>query len=313
MKFDLVGLEDSYGNHRFSNNTILKELADKSKYDASVAFIWWIEKIFTQPDYHETVKRLAETDWFGVMHVPLLTPNWAQYSQNDLAKLYFSEEWRQALKRCRGVIALSEHMKVQLKSIYPELKVFSLKHPVGSSEVLFKVDEFYSKPTVLLVGAWLRDFESFIQLKSNFDKKVLLNKYAEGYLRDVYSRYSVNILAKVRQLDCVSFLEDQAYDELFSSSLIFIGLHETSANNAVCECISYGVPFVAPRHPAIIEYVGEDYPLLYDDVTEVSRISIDDVVKGHEYLQRNTHLKESLSLDKFVHGVSDIYKEIFEK
>jgi hypothetical protein len=310
MKFDIVGLNFNYGSHRFSNNTILKALAANSQQDDGTAFIWWVEKIFINSEYEETATKLESTDWFGVMHVPLLTPNWAQYSQNNLSKMYFSDRWKRALKRCKGIIVFSEHMKTQLESIYPELNVFSLKHPVGRNEVSFDVDAFRSEPSMLLVGTWLRNFESFVDVRTSFSKKVLFTKYSEGYLRDVNSKYSSNILSKIREMECIGFLNDDAYDRLFSSSLIYLDLYETSANNAICECLSYDVPFIAKRHPAIIEYVGEDYPLLFDNVEEFSHITVDDVIAGHQYLKQNRKFKENLSLDNFIRGVELVCKKI---
>jgi hypothetical protein len=311
MKFNIIGLNERHGDHRFSNNTILKELNVHSEADDNIDFIWWVEKIFTKPENKDIANKLGDKDWFGVMHVPLLTPNWAQYSQNNLANLYFSEAWKKALKKCKGIIVFSEHMRLQLKALYPSLNVFSLKHPIGISELTFDINLFIKDPKILLVGAWLRDYDNFEKLKIKFEKRVLLNNYAEGYLRDVYSKYSVNILSKIRKLNCISFLENDDYDKLLSSSLVYLSVHETSANNAVCECISYEVPFVANRHPAIEEYVGVDYPLLFDDISNISSISIEDILAAHDYLRQNKHLKERLSLDVFIIEFSKVYKKLF--
>ncbi|HCE1501081.1 TPA: hypothetical protein NJ353_003290 [Vibrio parahaemolyticus] len=310
MKFNIVGLEDSFGSHRFSNNDILKELESHSRKSDCIDFVWWVEKIFTKPEWSDKAEELRTKPWFGVMHVPLLTPNWAMYSQNDISSIYFSKKWREALKTCRGIIVLSEHMKRQLNAVYPWLNVFYLKHPIGRNNTSFNYKEYEKKPTILMVGAWLRNFDSFLDLDFNVEKKILLNTYAEGYLRDVYSKYSINILSRSREVTCINFLEDEEYDNIFTRSLIFLDLHETSANNAVCECLSFSVPFVATRHPAIEEYVGSEYPLFLDKI-DVNTISNSQVLSAHKYLSGLHSLRNELDLTHFIKGVKEIYKKIF--
>jgi len=312
MKFDIVGINDSYGSHRFSNNSILYALKDNVTQDSNLVFVWWVEKMFLDPKYSDIADRLCNTDWFGVMHVPLLTPNWAMYSQNNLSKLYFSHKWRLALSRCKGIIVLSEHMKVQLQALYPSLPVFSMKHPIGSTAGEFSPQSFKEDPKLLLVGAWLRDFDSFFHLKTNFRKVILLNKYADGYLKDIYGKYSPDIRRKIRDIDCIEFLENDEYDKLLSSSLVYLGLHETSANNALCECISSSVPFVSKNHPAITEYCGIDYPLFFNDALDLSTIEYEKVIEAHHYLKDNYKLKEMLSIDSFVDSVASIYIKIID-
>lgn len=311
MKFNIVGLEDSYGKHRFSNNTILNALNEQSVSNNDLKFIWWVEKVFLDPKYSKEATSLACTEWFGVMHVPLMSPNWAMYSQNDLAKIYFSDLWRNALKKCKGIIVLSEYMKCQIQSIYPDLKVFSLKHPVGESDRNFNYQSYLKHPSILLVGAWLRDFSGFVGLniQGEIQKKVLLNHYAESFLDNQYDSYAPGILKKVEELECFGFLPDEEYDKLLCSSIVFIGLHETSANNALCECILYSIPFVAKRHPAIIEYCGEDYPLLVDSYDDLD-LSNELIFDAHLYLKENQEFRESLTLNIFLEKFKGIYENI---
>lgn len=309
MKFNILAHDESYGKHRFSNNAILDALAENSSKDDDLSFVWWVEKMFLSPQYEDIVQKMIEKPWFGVMHVPLLTPNWAMYSQNNLSKLYYLPAWREGMKNCRGIIALSEHMRSQLKAIYPGLKVFALKHPIPESGARFDIKEFEKDPKLLLVGAWLRNFDQFSALETNLRKMIIINHYAEGYIKQCYHKYRPRMLDDVQAIDHVGFLENDEYDQMFRSSLLYLSLHETSANNALCECISYETPFVAKRHPAIIEYCGADYPLLVDDDAELN-ISTAQVSDAHAYLKQNKGLKKSLSMSSFVDGFRDVYSQV---
>ena len=44
MRFDIAGLEESYGRHRYSNNAILNELSRHADPDPDLSFVWWVEK-----------------------------------------------------------------------------------------------------------------------------------------------------------------------------------------------------------------------------------------------------------------------------
>jgi hypothetical protein len=310
LKFDILGQEVSYGNHRFSNNEILNLLNENSERDEDLVFVWWLEKVFIDPNFNSFVEILKEKPWFGVLHVPLLTPNWAMYSQNNLAKLYFSKSWRDALKNCKGLICLSEHLAAQVRCLYPDIKIFSLKHPIGKTDISFDFNLFKQSKSISLIGAWLRDFGAFSELETIYTKQVLHNQYSKSYIKDRYARYIPSIHKRLANVKCLEFLSNKDYDALMCSTLVFLGLHETSANNAVCECISYKVPFVAKKHPAVIEYVGEDYPLLINNYSDIAAIEDADVLAAHDYLASNNELAARLSYENFLQNFSEIYNLI---
>jgi hypothetical protein len=309
MKFEIVGLEEVYGKHRYSNNEILECLQEKVEPSADLMFVWWVEKMFLDPKYEDIVERLCNTEWFGVMHVPLLTPNWGLYSQNNLAKLYFMRVWRQALKRCKAIITLSEHMRDQVSAIYPDLRVFTLKHPIPAGKASFDFERFSRDPTLLMVGTWLRDFDSFFRIETKWRKRVILNHYAEEFIGKRYQKYRPGMLRDIKSLDYVEFLDSDDYDSMLSASVPYLYMHETSANNAVCECISYSVPFVANRHPAIVEYCGSEYPMFVSNRRRLI-VSLSQVADAHAYLRERNELREELSMGKFVVGMADIWARL---
>ena len=56
------------------------------------------------------------------------------------------------------------------------------------------------------------------------------------------------------------------------SSIVFIKLIEASAVNTLIECIMRHTPIVINRLPPIVELLGKDYPLYYDEIEEVYAI-----------------------------------------
>lgn len=310
MKFTIYDYEDSFGSHRFSNSQILEKLKKDSREDGNLFFVWWTERLFLLPHNQHKAMHLEHKDWFGVMHVPLLTPAWAidKDGQNDLAKLHFSKSWRRALTRCKGIICLSDHMANQVRALYPDLNVFTAKHPTDLSVKKFQPNLFLRKKQVVLVGAWLRNYQAFMKVDVDLKKIILFNKYAKNYLKKNYSQYAPDFGTSLDFVEKAEFLEDDEYDDLLCSSLVFAGLHETSANNTICECIARNTPFIVNRHPAVMEYCGEDYPLLVD--TYDLNISLDRVLNAYEYLVEQSFLKADLALNVFSNRIKQAYEQI---
>ena len=58
---------------------------------------------------------------------------------------------------------------------------------------------------------------------------------------------------------------DEDYDELLSENIVFVNLVDASAVNTIIECVVRGTPIVVNRLPAVVEILGEMYPLYYGD------------------------------------------------
>lgn len=51
------------------------------------------------------------------------------------------------------------------------------------------------------------------------------------------------------------------YDILLSFNRVILNVFNSSPNNTILECIVRYTPIIVSKHPAIIEYLGETYPL----------------------------------------------------
>ena len=105
-------------------------------------------------------------------------------------------------------------------------------------------------------------------------KKTLLQP--QEYL---YKHNSVHIY------DTISNAE---YDDLMSSSFIFLDLYDSSANNAVIECIARNTPILINKIDAVVEYLGEDYPLYFNNLNHAAQLlsNTNNIIKAHTYLKQ---------------------------
>lgn len=112
------------------------------------------------------------------------------------------------------------------------------------------------------------------------------NKYIVGLI-DMIDTFD-------KSVEIIPSLSNDDYDQLLSENIIFINLVDASAVNTLIECIVRNTPILINRLPAVIEYLGPDYPLYYDSLIHANQILNDFnlLKKGYSYLLK-------LNKDKF--------------
>lgn len=304
------GLNSYYGDHRISNNSILQSIRDLHSNTADLKFIWFIEGYFiwgeASGERRSKTFQAIQQPWFGVIHIPPLTPKWAG---NLFAELFFLKEWKESLNHCRALISLSAYMAEDLKLIYPQLPIFTIKHPITSFSEKFEFESFIADPKVVLVGYWLRRHLRFYQWRAPLPKIHLLKKYTPDHMNWEMKAFGPLKPEEECSVTKYGFLPSIDYDRLLKSSLVYLSLYETSGNNTVIECISMATPFIADRHPAIEEYVGVDYPLLLEP-GELERMRREELIgrayEAHQYLMSHPSLSEDLSYERFRENICRI-------
>lgn len=304
------GLDSYYGDHRVSNNSILQSLADLHSNEAELKFIWFVEGYFiwgeAENERRSNHFQAIQQPWFGVLHIPPLTPQWAG---NQFAELFFLKEWQESLKHCRGLISLSAYMARDLRLIYPRIPIFNIKHPIIPFAKKFDLDAFLADPKVVLVGYWLRRHHRFYRWQAPLRKIHLMKKYTPDHMSWEEQVFGPLLPAEQASVEKHSFLPADDYDHLLRTSLVYLSLYETSGNNSVIECISMGTPFIADRHPAIEEYVGVDYPLLLEpgDLETLTRADLLRLAsEAHHYLMAHPALAADLTYKRFREHLSGI-------
>lgn len=92
-------------------------------------------------------------------------------------------------------------------------------------------------------------------------------------------------------VDVMDYLDNAAYDDLFTKNLVFLNLVDGSAVNTLIECFVRNTPVLVNRHPAVVEVLGPDYPLYYDEKDPQQGIvalssSPERIYQAHVYLTR---------------------------
>jgi hypothetical protein len=125
-------------------------------------------------------------------------------------------------------------------------------------------------------------------------------------------------LAKLPDLasaECLDRLDSHAYDEYLSRNVVFLDLYDSSANNALVECVVRHTPLVVTRNAATEEYLGKEYPLFFESLEEAESLieTPEKILSAHRYL-RSSGMAERFSGPSFRQSMesSGIYSRLPE-
>ena len=248
------------------------------------------------------------TSWVGFLHHPVHICPW--YYQENLSPRYTleSEPFRQSLPYCQGIFTLSEYLAQHVRDIiHHSVKVLSVAHPTEQSPLLFNPDKFRNDKKVVQVGYWMRRLTSLFKLKADGYSKILpVAGHTLRYLKNEIQFLNHLTQEDIDSVNMIEYLPHSVYDEMLAESVVFLDLYDSSANNAVIECILRNTPLLVNKIRPVVEYLGEEYPFYYRDLEEAGSMLQDDglIEEAHAYLQ-NHNLKERLKGSSFLRSVLD--------
>lgn len=269
----------------------------------------FVERTFQWPD----CKQIWRAPWVGVIHHPPNFPAWLEATA-PLDVILDSPRFRASLPMLKGVVVLSEHLRSYVESRL-QVPVWVLKHPSEIPDQRFSFDAYLNSQSrqVVQVGYFSRNIRAINQLHLPehyerihlFDErpwcKVALDRI------DTHSPWKHRpTYGGVRRL---SRLSNDAYDALMGRSIVLCEYFDASASNTVIECIARDTPIVVNRSPAVVEYLGSDYPLYFDEIAEVGELLNDDrVYAAHDYLRSLD--KGFLSGESFAREISKLLESL---
>lgn len=204
-------------------------------------------------------------------------------------------------------------------NVPPQIQKISLKGP--------KMDDYFPPPSITLTrlqilnpnrygNKWIYYLCLFIQKTADLtqlptDFTLNLDNPPNPNDSSLYLLYEM-VQNKIFSVNIVEKLDNKEYDELLSTSVVFLNLLDASAVNTIIECIVRETPILVNRHPALEEYLGKDYPLFYDNFDQITDLlQPNHVMKAHQYLKEKD--KEFLKIENFLSTLiqTDIYQNLF--
>jgi len=232
--------------------------------------------------------------WVGFLHNPQNPPRWFDYS-NSPEGILSRKIFQESLRACKCLICLSDYLANWLKRKV-EVPVISVKHPTQLNCETWDENKFLLQKVkpVVQIGYWLRNLTAIRDLRctSKYTKIWIPSdlEYANKLLNRMRSIYP-DFYEKEYMWNSVSIpekLSNEQFDELMTSCVVFLDLYDSSANNAIIECIAHNTPILVNKLPAVVEYLCESYPMYYNTIEEASDMLSDTglILSAHQYLRQ---------------------------
>ncbi len=240
--------------------------------------------------------------WIGFWHHPPKIAPWIDKGNYAPECIMCKESFQASLPKCYGIFTFSNYLAKYL-SDHLDVPVESLFHPTRSCEVKFDFNVFRKSKRIVQVGSWLRILSSFYCFEAKGYQKIHL--LGPGHLEDELKHIPGRNI-DMSNVQFLQYLNDDEYNALLSNSIVFVDLYDSSVNNTIIECIVRNTPILVNRIEPVIEYLGKDYPLYYDHISDIP-----DLVKNtnliydtHIYLQ-NHIVKRKLTSAYFIESILD--------
>jgi len=301
-------------SHRGGWTSVLNSLNNAYIFneDSDTFFLGMIEKYFMW----QNNKIIINKPWCGIIHC---TPNTPQHlNAGNIKNLITNTVFLKSLNTCKFIITLSDYIKNYigdtLKKLSIHIPIIFIKHPIKNENFpLFNIDSYINNKNkkIIQIGQQLRKITSIFKININNHQKLWLTgisnlKLAEEKLR---KEYEIENSGEPFSKDYRKYMDyitnHSEYDNLLSNNIVFIDLYDSAANNTVLECIIRNTPIILNKTPGVIEYLGIDYPLYFDNLDEVNDLcNMGKIKKATEYLQNMN--KEDISMEYFVRMFTNV-------
>ncbi len=313
-----LGTYPPISGHRFGWHYVNESLNQVFNNNEGVYINTWFDCSYLF-DNKSTVPK--DKEWIGISH---LTPVYYKgfFHLCNINRLMNHTLFINDLKLCKGMFTLSKYMKYYLKNMlcilgYPNIPVDNLYHPTGFVEPMFDPKSIETIDNIISIGCQLRKMTTIYLIKSKHKKYWLPGRPANEALSMLKLECNeMDISISNEDMDSVKILNlsNSEYDNMLLNSFIVVDLYDASANNALIECISRNIPCFISNLPAVCEYIGSKYPLLFNNLEELEEkmANKDLIYSAYKYLVDRPNLKERLTIDYFIKSIlnSNVTKNV---
>jgi hypothetical protein len=227
------------------------------------------------------------SNWVGIVHSVGSDPSGLHHQ--TLCNLVQHHWFLKNKHTCIMLITLTKHTADILRNLI-DIPVVNAYHP-KTCEKIFDIQKYLKNPVLNQSGFHARDIEKFVNFNSRIKKQLYVS---EGYPKFCVARFLSNTSHNIEIKNC--FLNNYEYISNLTCGIGFGYYTDMAASNSLLEHIVSHTPIVVNKLPAIIEYIGEDYPLFYEDIQH----DPDHYLLDEKYISRcGDYLEERSKLDIF--------------
>ncbi len=291
--------------HRGGWNTIMKTLIDNKfiNNNSPNMFLDTIERYFLWEINNPPII----TNWCGFIHCTPITPPYLDIV--NIQNLFKCNAFINSLVTCECIFTLSTYITNYLKKEFEKkgrkINIITIKHPTDLNDIIyFDIEKYYSNPNkkILQIGQQLRKVTSIYLLNIVSHEKVWLtgtrNLTKCQKLFDDECNY-LNLQIENTNVKMYYTETTDEYDKLLSENIVFVDFFDAAANNTIIECIARNTPIICKKTEATIEYLGDNYPLFFNELDDVYELlSVEKIKECFEYLENMN--KKDIQIEYFI-------------
>jgi hypothetical protein len=252
-------------------------------------------------------KNIIETPWIGVSHLTVNSIFDVENIQNHIN----NQNVNDVMKNCKHLFVLSTYMQRYWTQFLHSNGIMNIPITVIYHPTDFRVNSTFDfqrfinnkNRKLLQLGCQGRRISSFFLLKAvNYKKVGLWGRDSQTIAKRLMVENVIDL--ENIQIDSRRY-DDVEYDTILSENIAFMNLYDASACNSIIEIIARQTPLFVNPLPAVIEYLGPNYPGYYQSLEEVeSKINDHQLIqKIHEYLKNSDDIKQRIMPQRFLHDI----------
>ncbi|RNA03010.1 aminotransferase [Brachionus plicatilis] len=276
------------------HNNVFKKCIDllKENYHDDNADVYFIPAV--EVTVCDNPQVLNKHKWIGIIHSCI--QNCDHFYVPDLEKLC-SEKFDHLMKNCIGLFTLTTQQADYLKQCLKyKIPIQRLIYPFILDEKT-KINHTVPNEVInlTLVGNFARDFDFFLKVKTNSLKIKKISLAPAQKSRKKIEHFNNTNKNKI---EIIEHLNGEQYEKLLEKSVIFLALkHQGAANTIILEFV--------PNISSCTEYIGNDYPLLYEpNKFDLSQVITSENIKNSIFYLKNID-KSKLSTQSFLYNFSN--------
>lgn len=298
-KFSIINEISYSGQHLFGWNGCInnllnknKDIFNKYKFNYNIIFDSWLEKLFywgNKNDKNKFIDKLKNNNTYFIsfLHNPpnkkYLELSYEEKINKSTKEIIVKGDLNDTLHcniktldnidqkyidKLKYLFVLSNDHKKYLCESKPEFikKVISIKHPMREISNKFNLEAYLnsSNKKILHIGWFLRNFKIFCETKfpPNYKKHLLVK-------HDFIDHFKIKDNLNLNDIKLETNINNSDFINLTNNSIIFIYLEDATANNSVLESIEMNIPIIINKLDSVVEYLGKDYPMYYEDILPI--------------------------------------------
>jgi hypothetical protein len=201
------------------------------------------------------------------------------------------------LDHCLGLFTFSERAGDWLRD-RTDFPVSVVPRPFDAPQSRFDFERFARGPERLLVqlGWWMTRLNAICDLPLGIGNALGVRKVRR--VPAAHHRMAVGLARAQREQegwgssDAILATTDAGpmsssdRAHVLASAVVFADLYDANADPVVVDCMGSATPALVNRHPAVVEYLGPEYPLYFDSLEDAAAkvVDLDAIEAAHRYL-----------------------------